>query len=96
MEELVESKEVKMFENGRYKNEVRMFYQYLMCLGVSANKVTEVIKNFIEKMTGSDCDRLPKSTFSKCTLVEAGGMAQLQVAHELLDSWEEESRSIVD
>ena len=84
----------RLDENGRYKNEVKMIYQDLFCLGVSANKGFEVIKNVIEKMTDFDCDRLPKSKFSKYMLLEARGMAQLQVAHELLDSREEENRSM--
>ena len=52
-----------------------------MCL--STRNVEKVIKIVLEKLAGIECDRLPKATFSKYILIEAHGLAQLQIATEL-------------
>ena len=54
-------------------------------MGLGTRNVEKVIKIVLEKLAGIECDRLPKSTFSKYMLIEAHGLAQLQIASELAD-----------
>ena len=54
-------------------------------MGLSIRNVEKVVKIVLEKLAGIECDRLPKSTFSKYMLIEARGLAQLQTASELAD-----------
>ena len=73
---LINSQEVQMFKNGKYTDEVRMLYQDLLRLGLSANRVSEVLKAVLEKLTNSKMDRFPRKTFAKYMLTEARGVAQ--------------------
>ena len=58
-------------------------------MGLSTRNVEKVIKLVLEKLAGIKCDRLLKSTFSKYMLIEARGLAQLQIASELADCEED-------
>ena len=49
-------------------------------MGLSTWNVEKVMKIVPEELAGIECDRLPKSTFSKYMLIEAQG---LQIASEL-------------
>ena len=60
-----------------------MVYEDILCMGLSTRNVEEVIKIVLEKLVGIECDRLPKATSSKYMLIEACGLAQLQIASEL-------------
>ena len=88
--------EVDTFEGGRYKDEIRQVYQDLMCIGIGANNVENIIKNVLEKIGGISTEhlRLPKKTFAKYMFLEAGGMAQIQVAEELPDGWQGQDRML--
>ena len=54
-------------------------------MGLCTHNVEKVIKIVLEKLAGIECDRLPKSTFSKYMLIEARGLAKLQIASQLAD-----------
>ena len=88
MEEKVEvftTKKLSFFKNNRYCDKIRMVYENILYMGLSTWNVQKVIKIVLEKLAGVECDRLPKSTFSKYMLIEAHGLAQLQIASELAD-----------
>ena len=59
-----------------------MVYEGIFCMGLSTWNVEKVMKIVPEELAGIECDRLPKSTFSKYMLIEAQG---LQIASELAD-----------
>ena len=88
--------EVESFQQGRYKDEIRQVYQDLMCIGVGANNVESIIRNGLEKIGGISTEnlRLPQKTFAKYMFLEARGMAQIQLAEELLDGWQGEDRTL--
>ena len=54
-------------------------------MGLCTHNVEKVIKIVLEKLAGIECDRLPKSTFSKYMLIEAQGLAKLQIASQPAD-----------
>ena len=54
-------------------------------MGLCTHNVEKVIKIVLEKLAGIECDRLPKSTFSKYMLIEARGLAKLQIASQPAD-----------
>ena len=62
-----------------------MVYEDILCTGLSTRNVEKVIKLVLEKLAGIECDQLPESTFNKYMLIEARGIAQLQIASELAD-----------
>ena len=94
MEEFMATREVKTFKDGKYTDDIRMLYQDLLCMGVSANMVSSVIRKVMEKLGDVDCERLPSATFSKYMLLKARGVSQLQVAHELLDKYEKGNHTL--
>jgi len=71
-----------------------MLYEDHLCLGVSTNNVEEVIRTCFQRIEGRELGRLPKSTFAKYMLHEARALAQIQVAQELLDGWDTDSRTL--
>ena len=88
--------EVESFQQGRYKDEIRQVYQDLMCIGVGTNNVESIIRNVLEKIGGISTEnlRLPQKTFAKYMFLEARGMAQIQLAEELLNGWQGEDRTL--
>ena len=54
-------------ENGRYIDEVRECYADLTLMGVSNNKIEEVVRAVLKKIAGFDIEKidLPKPTFAR-------------------------------
>lgn len=75
----------KLFENGRYCNEVRETIMELLSLNVSTNKVNEVIHTVIQKLTKKSVGRLPSNAVKSRLLLEARHLAHVQVAEVMLD-----------
>ena len=71
-----------------------MLYEDLLCMGVSTRNVEDVIRKVLKHTVNIDVGRLPKATFAKCMLLEARSLAQLQVADELTENWDSESRTL--
>ena len=92
LEEKIEefaTQNISFFEKNKYSDIIRMVYEDILCMGLSTRNVEKVIKLVLEKLEGTECNRLPKSTFSKYMLIEALGLAQLQIASELADCEED-------
>ena len=85
----LQHKKISFFEKNKYSDIIRMVYEDILCMGLSTRNVEKVIKLLLEKLAGTEYDRLPKSTFSKYMLIEARGLAQLQIASELADCEED-------
>ena len=80
------SREICCFEKGRYKDVIRMVYEDILMMGVSTRNVERVIRLVLEKVAGIKVDRLPSECFARYMLVEARGLAQYQIAFELVDN----------
>ena len=72
------------FENGKYCDERRETIMELLSLNVSMNKVNEVIKTVMHKLSNKSIGRLPSNAVKSRLLVEARHLAHLQVAEEML------------
>ena len=55
-------------------------------MGVSTRNAERVIRLVLEKVAGIKVDRLPSECFGRYMLVEACGLAQYQIAFELVDN----------
>lgn len=75
----------KLFENGRYCDEVRETIMELLSLNVSMNKVNEVIHTVIQKLTKKSVGRLPSNAVKSRLLLEARHLAHVQVAEVMLE-----------
>jgi len=91
---VLKSEDICLFENGKYVDTVRMLYKDLLFLGVRTNNVEEVIRTCFQRIEGRELGRLPKSAFAKYMLHEARALVQIQVAQELLDGWDTDSRTL--
>ena len=89
IEDFINNK-VKLFYKNTYKKEIREVYQDIMTLVGGANNVEKIVREVLEKIAGLEVDRLPKATFAKYMYWEARGLAQIQLAQELLSSNEQE------
>lgn len=82
---LLESDQIKTFENGWYVNEVRECIMSLLAeCNVSMNKVNSVISTVLKKMTGVLPARLPSMAVKSRLLVEAKSVAQQQIVEAML------------
>ena len=72
--------EVKFFEGGSYKNEVREVYEKLFSMNVSTNNIDKVIGTVLSKLAGKKFDRLPKATFAKAMFLECRAWSEIQLA----------------
>ena len=86
--------EIRLFENGKYVDEVRMLYEDLLCMGVSTRNIEGVIRKVLKYVIDADVGRLPKATFAKYMLLQARSLAQIQVVDELVDGFDSENRTL--
>lgn len=88
VEELMNSSSqtIKLFEGGKYKDNVREVYLALLSMNVGVKNVEKIVQTVLEKMASIKVDRLPKKTFSETMLIEAKILAQLQATEAMLDS----------
>ena len=83
--ELVNDEEIVTFENGKYTDGVRETIMELLALNVSMNKVNNVIRTVVKKLTNKAIGRLPANAVKSRILVEARHLAQVHVAEAMLD-----------
>ena len=95
MEAFMQDKAVETSQNEKYTDTVRDVYEGLLCMGVSAENCEKVVREVLEEMAGVTVGRLPKETFARSMYLEARRMAQMQVNEELVDKWNEESRTLL-
>ena len=80
------SREICCFEKVKYKNVIRMLYKDILMMGVSTRNAERVIRLVLEKVAVVKVDRLSSECFARYMLVEAHGLAQYQIAFELVDN----------
>ena len=76
----LKDREVQVFQEGKYCDEVRQVYEDLLCYGLGSRNIEPVIGTVLKKLAGLDAGRLPKASFAKYMLLEARTLAQLQIA----------------
>ena len=81
------NREICCFGKGKYKDVIRMVYEDILMMGVSTRNVERVIRLVLEKVAGIKVNRLPSECFARYMLVEARGLAQYQIAFELVDNY---------
>lgn len=83
--DILNDDEIVTFENGRYYDEVRETIMELLSLNVSMNKVNDVIRTVIQKLTKKSVGRLPSNAVKSRLLLEARHLAHVQVAEAMLE-----------
>ena len=65
------NQEIMTKENGCYIDEVRECYADLTLMGVSNNKIEEVVRAALKKIAGFDIEKidLPKHTFARVPVI---------------------------
>ena len=76
--------EIKTFENGKYTDNIRLTIMELLSMNVSFNKVNDVIRAVIKRLTNKSIDRLPSIGLRSHFLIEARQLADIQVGNALL------------
>ena len=84
IDELMGEKEIKVFKNGRYFNEIRMVYYDLSSLNVSIDNCRHVVKTVLETLANRKIDRLPQKSVAATMMVEARLLAQIQASEAML------------
>jgi signal recognition particle GTPase len=66
VEELMNSSSqtIKLFEGGKYKDNVREVYLALLSMNVGVKNVEKIVQTVLEKMASIKVDRLPKKLCS--------------------------------
>ena len=85
--DILNSKQIITFANGRYSHEIRKCVMDLVSLNVSLNKASDVIRTVLGNMTDIDSDktRLPSTGARKKFMEEAHLLAQCQVAEAMVE-----------
>ena len=82
----LENEQIALFENGKYVNEVKECIMSLVTeCNVSVNKINDVIKIVLHKLTGKLPERLPSMAVKSRLLVEAKSVAQQQIVPAMLE-----------
>ena len=72
---LLEDDTISTFEDGKYVNEIREVIMELLTTNVSMNKVNDVIRIVLKKLSGKSILRLPSKAVHSRLLVEAKHIA---------------------
>ena len=84
IDELMGEREIQLFKNGRYVNEIRMVYYDLLSMNVSIDNCKHVVKTVLETLTNRQIDRLPQKSVAATMMVEARLLAQMQASEAML------------
>ena len=85
IDELMAERDVQLFEDGKYKKEVRMVYYDLLGMNVSIDNCHKVVKTVLEKLANIQVDRLPKKSLASMMMVEARLLAQVTATEAMLE-----------
>ena len=75
---------LELFNQGKYKDEVRQVYMDLLSMGVSVNHCQNVIKSVLKNLTNIEVDRLPQKSLASIIAIEAHVLSQAQAADAML------------
>ena len=75
---------LELFNQGKYKDEVRQVYMDLLSMGVSVNHCQNVIKSVLKNLTNIEVDRLPQKSLASIIVIEAHVLSQAQAADAML------------
>ena len=84
IDELLGEREIQLFKNGRYVNEIRMVYYDLLSMNVSIDNCKHVVKTVLETLTNRQIDRLPQKSVAATMMVEARLLPQMQASEAML------------
>ena len=85
IDELMTERDVQLFEDGKYKKEVRMVYYDLLGMNVSIDNCHKVVKTVLEKLANIQVDRLPKKSLASMMMVETRILAQMRATEAMLE-----------
>ncbi|KAL5022364.1 hypothetical protein ScPMuIL_001519 [Solemya velum] len=77
---------VKLFNDGKYDDNIRTVYIDLMRMGVSISNCNFVVESVLKNILAIDVDRLPKKSLASLLSIEASILAQAQAASIMLDN----------
>ena len=78
------SKEVTVFENGRYANSIREVVMGLLGENVGVKHIAPVIRLVLKRVANLDCSRLPSAALINTIQAECKFISKVQVAHAIL------------
>ncbi len=85
LNEFLTEKQISTFEEGRYTDEVRETYYKLRSLGVACDRIEDTIRIVLQKLSTSNCGRLPKKSTAAAMASECDLLAKMQVGQVLLE-----------
>ncbi|KAJ8043239.1 hypothetical protein HOLleu_10237 [Holothuria leucospilota] len=89
-DDIIESEQAFLhtFENGHYRNDIRVTVYELLSMGVGSKKVSKIIRTVLERVAKMKVDRLPKSSIIKYMATEQGMLAKHR-AYDAIDTSED-------
>ena len=85
LETVLNDEKIQTFEDGKYLDHVRLTVMELLSMNVSVNKVNDVIRTVINRLTNKKIDRLPSKGLRCQLLIEARHLADIQVGKAMLE-----------
>ena len=79
----MEDPEIVTFQDGKYTNEVRETIFELAGMGISMNKVNDVIKTVLQNMTSKNVGRLPSKSLKSRLVTEANCLAKIHLCEQM-------------
>ena len=55
---------IDVFQGGKYSDEIRHVYNFLLSKNVSVNNCEDVIRTVLEKLANTKCGKLPKKSIA--------------------------------
>jgi len=75
---------LELFQDGKYKSEIRQVYMDLLSSGVSIEKCETVVRSVLNNLLDVQVDRLPKKSLASIMAIEAQILSQAQAAEAML------------
>ena len=85
LESLLTDDKIQTFHDGKYMDHIRLTIMELLSMNVSINKVNDVIRTVIKRLTNKEIDKLPSKGLRCQFLIEARHLADLQIGHAMLE-----------
>ena len=84
IESVLEDQSIITFSDGKYTDDVHQTIMELLSMNVSVNKVNDVIRVVLKRLTGKEVDRLPSKGLRTQMLIEARHIADMQIGEAML------------
>ena len=86
LQKFMDDEEIKLFEGGRYSDEVQQVYYSLLGKGVAIRNIESVIHIVLQKLANRDIGRLPQKILSAQMMVEFEVLAKIHVGETITGS----------